>query len=285
MVTVDAPAKINLYLHVTGKIDEGPRSGYHLLDSLIVFADFGDRIVAVPSDNLTLTIEGPFADSLTVGNENLVMQAARGLADLIGIKAKAAITLTKNLPVASGIGGGSADAAAALKALAQLWNVSSDMGNLAVELGTDVPVCLNGCPSIISGFGEIITQVPPLPACWLVLVNPMISVRTPAVFNQRIGSYTTTHSFDAAPGTAEEFGTLLAERRNDLTTAAIELAPPISDVLKALADQPGSLLARLSGSGATCFGLFAGKDEAGAAAEQISRHQNGWWVKSAKICP
>jgi len=282
VVTVDAPAKINLYLHVTGKIPDGPRQDYHLLDSLIVFTGYGDTVSAAAANELSLTIEGPFTNGLSAGDDNLVMQAAIKLAEREGIEPRAALTLTKRLPVASGIGGGSADGAAALKALAQLWKIDGNLDNLAADLGADVPVCLHGKPSFVSGFGEIITPAPPLPDAWLVLVNPLIPLSTPEVFNRRTGPFSAANPCNAV-STAEALAAMLAERSNDLTAAATELAPDISVVLAALEDQPDILLARLSGSGATCFGLFAMEESARAAAQAISGGHPEWWIISAKI--
>lgn len=289
MISVDAPAKINLYLHVTGKVPDDPKKGFHQLDSLIVFADYGDRLEVSPSNQRTLTIDGPFADGLSAEGDNLVMRAADGLAAVVGSEVKntgAAINLSKRLPVASGIGGGSADAAAALKALCRFWKVSPDpaaLGELAASLGADVPVCLSGEPSFVGGFGEILTPAPPLPECWLVLVNPLIPLSTPEVFKHRTGEFSPANPFQKAPETAQELAELLSHRGNDLTAAAIEIAPDISEILAALENQPGNLLARLSGSGATCFGLFAEKEAAMAAQKQISAAQTGWWIKAAKI--
>jgi 4-diphosphocytidyl-2-C-methyl-D-erythritol kinase len=268
-----APAKVNLHLHVVGRRDDG----YHLLDSLVVFAGVGDRLSVSPASDLSLTVVGPFAAGLAAEPDNLVLRAARGLADLTGMRATCALVLEKNLPVASGIGGGSADAAATLKSLCGFWGIAPDLDGLARTLGADVPVCLLGRPSLLSGIGETLTRAPPLPEVGLVLVNPGVAVSTPAVFRARSGGFSEVACFprdgwrDAVSLAAD-----LRSVRNDLQGAACSLAPAIEDALGALAAMPGCLVARMSGSGATCFGLFASAEAARQAAKGIS--QTGWWV-------
>ena len=166
-MSMPAPAKINLYLHVTGRRADG----YHELDSLVVFADLGDTVTVAPDHGLRLTIDGPFASALPAGGDNLVLRAARALADAAGVEAKAAIGLTKRLPVAAGLGGGSADAAAALGALAALWGIeagSEMLEDFARGLGADVPACLGGRPAFVGGIGEALSPAPPLPPAWVV---------------------------------------------------------------------------------------------------------------------
>ncbi|TVR97727.1 MAG: 4-(cytidine 5'-diphospho)-2-C-methyl-D-erythritol kinase [Rhodospirillales bacterium] len=277
-----APAKVNLYLHVTGRRDDG----YHLLDSLVVFAELGDVIVAQPADALSLSIDGPFAAGVPDGPDNLVLRAAAALAAATGIAAGARIHLTKNLPPASGIGGGSADAAATLRALRQLWGVTADppdLDRLALALGADVPVCLYGRPAFFAGIGEELMPPPPLPPAWLVLVNPGVAVATAAVFRHRDGPFSPPGRFSAAPPDAAALAALLADRRNDLEPVAMVLAPPIVAVRARLEAAPGALLVRMSGSGATVFALFAGPVEARAAAAKIQAERPGWWVRAAAI--
>jgi len=281
-ISVFAPAKINLYLHITGKRADG----FHLLDSLIVFADCGDQVAVAPADRLALTIDGPFGTTLSSGDDNLVITAARLLAEFSGIEPKAEITLTKNLPIASGIGGGSADAAAALKALTELWQISpsqEDLLNLAKKLGADVPVCLAGTPSFISGIGEIIIPAPALPGIWLVLVNPGEPVATPEVFAKRDGTFSNALPFDRSPATPAELATLLSDRHNDLTASATLVAPVIAEVLSALQASHGQLLSRLSGSGATCFALFDDESTAQDAAKSLRADHPMWWVQAAAM--
>jgi 4-diphosphocytidyl-2-C-methyl-D-erythritol kinase len=278
-----APAKLNLYLHVLGRRDDG----YHLLDSLVAFADIADVVTARPAEALSLEINGPFAGALQGDPaENLVWRAATALAARAGIEAKAALTLEKNLPVASGIGGGSSDAAAALKALGELWRF--DLGErkfqgLAQSLGADVPVCLFGETAWLGGIGERVAPAPPLPPCSAVLVNPGPSLATPAVFKQRSGAFSEPARFEAAPTNALGLARLLEARRNDLTPPAVALAPGISAVLRALEAESGALIARMSGSGATCFALFAEADAATRAAGRLGRAHPDWWSAAGTL--
>ncbi len=281
-LTCPAYAKVNLYLHVTGKRD----NGYHELDSLICFARTGDVLSFEVADDLSLDVTGPMAP-LLVGDveDNLVLRAARKLQTLCGIYQGARITLEKHLPVAAGIGGGSGDAAAAIKGLCSLWKVFPDpagLQDLALSLGADVPICLKAHAAHVGGVGEVITPVYPLPACWMVLVNPMVGLSTPAVFKARRGDFTP----DMAMQGEYDFDRLVQElsaRGNDLMAPAIELAPVIETVLSALADQTGCALARMSGSGATCFGLFENENDANSAVEQIKQAHLDWWVSHGEI--
>jgi len=279
VVTVPAPAKINLYLHVTGRRGDG----YHTLDSLIAFADAGDVVTVRPANALSLKIDGPFAASLENTEYNLVLEAAKALADYAGRRSGADICLTKNLPVAAGIGGGSADAAAAMKALATLWEIPWDeavMGALAEGLGADVPACLAGRATFIGGIGERLDEAPTLPACGLLLANPGVQLATPSVFLARTGEFGQAARFDGPPADAATLAALLAARRNDLTEAALGLAPLIGKVLGAL-DAEGAHLARMSGSGTTCFGLFDNPYIAEVAGERLRRNHPSWWVAAA----
>ncbi|HER26453.1 MAG TPA: 4-(cytidine 5'-diphospho)-2-C-methyl-D-erythritol kinase, partial [Rhodospirillales bacterium] len=208
-VRIAAPAKINLYLHVTGRRDDG----YHRLDSLIAFAGVHDALTFAAADHLTLQIKGPCASALKNERDNLVLAAARGLARLAGIEAKATIGLTKRLPVAAGMGGGSADAAAAIKGLCQLWTLdpaADEVKSLALELGADVPVCLLGKAAFVGGIGDEIAPAPALPACSIVLVNGGRKLATPAVFAARCGDYSASARFDYAPADAPELAAILA---------------------------------------------------------------------------
>lgn len=261
-----APAKINLALHVTGRRADG----YHLLDSLVVFTELGDRVTVAPGTP-SLRITGPFADDLPFTGDNLCLRAARS------VGADAAITLYKALPVASGIGGGSADAAAVLRALGRRPAAPE-------ELGADVPVCLASVPARMRGLGEIVDPLPGIPALHLVLVNPRVPVSTPEVFRalhrrDNPGLPDPPEGADAA---------LLVEwlkaARNDLQSPAIGLAPVIADALAALADA-GAALARMSGSGATCFGIFPDAAAALRAARSIAAARPGWWVVDTRTLP
>lgn len=270
-----APAKVNLTLHVTGVRGDG----YHLLDSLVAFAGVGDTIVVSRDQVLSLEIDGPMAAGLDAGNDNLVLRAARFLGD-----EGAAVRLTKILPVASGIGGGSSDAAATLRALAQLWQRDLPASALTAVLGADVPVCLEARSRRMGGVGDQLSEVPRLPPVWLVLVNPGVAVPTADVFRALANK-----DGSPMPGTlppwrdAEEFAEFLKSQRNDLEPAARTIAPAIGDVLEALRAADGCLIARMSGSGATCFGLFAEEVTAGKAAEIISIERPDWWVQAAPL--
>ena len=281
-IPVAAPAKINLYLHVVGRrID-----GYHELDSLVAFADIADVVTARPAVDLSLAVEGPFAAALAGAPDNLVLRAARLLASHCGVTAGAALRLTKNLPVASGIGGGSSDAAAALRALRSLWKVEAtgdEIAGLAARLGADVPVCLLGRTAWLGGIGDVLTPAPALPPVAVVLANPGIALATQAVFTARRGPFSAPSRFAEPVGDAAGLAALLASRRNDLTEAAVGIVPAIADVLACLAACEGALLARMSGSGATCFALFADTAAAAAAATRLSGEHPGWWVAAGRL--
>lgn len=282
-IAVLAPAKVNLYLHVLGRRPDG----YHLLDSLVVFVECGDRIEVAAAERLQLTIDGPFAADVPAGEDNLVLRAARALANEVGRPAKTAIRLTKSLPVASGIGGGSADAAATLRALLQLWQVSLDgerLRRLALALGADVPMCLSGLPAFVGGIGERIDPAPDLPPFALVLVNPRVELPTARVFAQHAGPSSQSARFDGErPADARALAGMLARRRNDLSAAATATAPEVATVLRALAATPGVLLSRMSGSGATCFGLYETPAAAVVAARVLAAQHPGWWIEAASV--
>jgi 4-diphosphocytidyl-2-C-methyl-D-erythritol kinase len=277
MFTSFAPAKINLFLLVIGQRPDG----YHLLDSVAVFAGAGDVVSAAPADELTLTITGPFAGGLTADQDNLVLQAAQALANAAGIPARAALTLEKNLPVASGIGGGSADAAAALRVLAQLWALKPPLAKLAAPLGADVPVCMASKPARMGGIGEILTAAPELPKFGLVLINPGVAVATPDVFRARTGRFSMRAALPAGWRQVKFMASDLAELSNDLEEPAIKVAPVIGTVLRTLQADRKCLLARMSGSGATCFGIYETPTIAKEAAEAIRRKD--WWIWSGGL--
>ena len=268
-----APAKVNLYLHVTGRRADG----YHLLDSLVVFGPAADAVTARPAEALTLTVSGPQAAALATESDNLVLRAARALAKAAGISAGATLNLGKRLPVASGIGGGSADAAAALRALDRLWGLGLGEARLAAigaTLGADIPVCVGARPARMSGIGEALSPAPGIPKCGLLLVNPGMALATQAVFRARGGDFTPPAMLPAAWPDATSMARDLAALRNDLETPAIALCPPVAMALAALQAVPGCLLARMSGSGATCFGLFA---DAAAATRATAGLPAAWW--------
>jgi len=279
-VRIAAPAKINLYLHITGRRD----SGFHELDSLVAFAGAGDTVIARPARALGLSVEGPFAHQIPSDGGNLVLKAARALARASAVEAGADLTLTKRLPVASGIGGGSADAAATLRALAILWDLPPAAPDaVALGIGADVPVCLGGRTAFMGGIGETLTPAPPLPPVWVVLANPGVAVSTPAIFAARSGDFSDPAPFGGPVPNAGALAALLKERRNDLTEPARRLAPVIGKVLGALEEQADALLARMSGSGATCFALFAEEGGAQRAAARLGADHPDWWVHAAAL--
>lgn len=270
-----APAKINLSLHLKGQRPDG----YHLLDSLVVFAGVGDRILAEDAPNLSLTVNGPFAQGLSTGADNLVLKAAMGLAS--GRAPGTALLLEKNLPMASGIGGGSSDAAATLALLSGLWGIAPDP-KLAARLGADVPVCCAApAPQIMRGIGDRLTPAPVLPPLWIVLVNPLIGVPTGAVFAEVADRNPPAPPEIPTEGFArfDDLIGWLRTQRNDLQSAAIRVCPVIADVLASLADAP---FRRMSGSGATCFALLPSEKEALVLADAI-RKEAPWWVSAAPV--
>jgi 4-diphosphocytidyl-2-C-methyl-D-erythritol kinase len=279
---LSAPAKINLYLRIVGRRDDE----YHLIDSLIAFADVGDVVAATVSDSIDLAVDGPFAPSLGGGPDNLVLRAAHALSEEAPGHPGAALRLTKTLPVASGIGGGSADAAATLRLLVRLWRLDIAPGRLAaiaLSLGADVPACLDGRTLRAGGIGDVIEPALPPPPMGLVLVNPGKAVETAAVFAARTGPFSPpappAGRMDDVASLARWCGTL----GNDLHEAAARIEPSISDVLEALDADSGCRLARLSGSGATCFGLFDTPARANDAARRLSEAHPGWWVRSGRF--
>jgi 4-diphosphocytidyl-2-C-methyl-D-erythritol kinase len=277
-----ARAKINLFLHVGDRRADG----FHPLQSLAVFPDFGDLLVAKEADGLSLALAGPFAPALSEG-DNLVLKAARALAERAGRQPHAALTLTKNLPVASGIGGGSADAAAALCALASLWRL--DMGENALceigaRLGSDIPVCISSRPAFMEGRGEILSPITLLPPLPLLLVNPGVAVPTKDVFAALSDRRGTEMKLPARGfGDLADLLRFLETTGNDLEMPAIGLQPVIGEVLNALKSLPGALFTRMSGSGATCFALLSDDDGCARAAAMLKEKNPGWWVQPASV--
>ncbi|KQX34867.1 hypothetical protein ASD04_15910 [Devosia sp. Root436] len=280
-----APAKVNLALHVTHRREDG----YHDLESLVVFADVADELEATPADADTLTVSGPFAKALGVGETNLVTRAVAAFRDRWpdAVGTGLALHLTKNLPVAAGIGGGSADAAAALRLMAGLSNrpiAVSDLADMAATLGADVPACLVSTPLVARGVGEVLAPLPEFPACHIVLVNPMVPLATADVFRR-------LHAHDNYPlpelpsplTRPAQLGIWLAETRNDLQPPAVKLVPAIGDIVAHLAEAQGCMLARMSGSGATVFGLFGSSGQAHQAAQVMRAANPDHWVAAAPL--
>lgn len=287
-LTVLAPAKVNLFLHVTGRRADG----YHLLESLFAFADAGDKISLAPASELALSVTGPFASACRKagcdGDANIVVTAAKGLRDLLGDEdLTAAITLEKSLPLSSGLGGGSADAAAVLKALQIFWGMEAEekaLYDLALSLGADVPACLLGEACLVSGIGEGITPLPEFSDLACVLVNPSQPLSTPAVFkafSRREFQFTPPLFLKAA--SLGDVWELLARTKNDLQGPACGLSPDVGKVLMEMQKAPGAKAVRMSGSGATCFALFEDAAAAGNAARAVATANPGWWVKPTTL--
>lgn len=287
MLVERAPAKINLTLHVTGRRDDG----YHALESLVAFAGCGDTLSLVPGDRLSLALEGPTAQAAGGGDDNLVLTAARALAAQVEGLRLGAFRLVKRLPVAAGVGGGSSDAAAALRLLARLNHLAN--GHPAVfaaarATGADVPVCLSRRARMMSGAGERLGPPLALPPLFAVLINPGVPVATPAVFR----------ALDLAPGqvlpapahpalgsgmTRDGLLAALAGARNDLEAPALGVAPVIADALASLRAADGCRLARMSGSGATVFGIFGDRRQAVRAGRAIAAAHPAWWVRATLL--
>ena len=279
-----APAKVNLCLHVTDRRADG----YHTLDSLIIFADIGDEITAMPADDIALEITGPQAGILNADTaENLIISAARRFQELVGTQSGVHFHLVKNLPVASGIGGGSSDAASGIRLLEKLWSAhppATQLADLLVGLGADVPMCHLTKPAFASGIGEELTPLTNFPKAWILLVNPLVEVPTGAIF-KRLSKF-------ADPVPEDQFNDLrsfedlisfLKQCRNSLEAPAIEVEPVIAEVLEEMSGLPGCALARMSGSGATCFGLFSNQGKAAAAAAALRANYPAWWIEQGPV--
>ncbi len=277
-----APAKVNLALHVTGQRSDG----YHLLDSLVVFAGIGDQVTARPAREVTLQVAGPFAEGVPADDGNLVLRAAKALRQARGVALGARLTLTKRLPHAAGLGSGSADAAATLRVLADLWRVPlpDPSDPMVLSLGADVPVCLAGPGALwMAGVGEALAPAPDVPGCAMVLVNPRVSVPTAAVFGGLASKTNPPLDRPAQWPSPRAFIDWLALQRNDLQPPAETIAPEVARVLDRLRQTPGILHAVMSGSGATCIGLTADMSTAQRAARSIQVSEMGWWVAPAPI--
>lgn len=282
-LTVVAPAKVNLFLHVTGRRDDG----YHLLESLFVFTHDGDRITATHSDHLSFSLSGPFAAALAGGENNLVVTAAERLAAAAGRPPHVALSLEKNLPVAAGIGGGSADAAATLLVLNRLWGLDwplERLASIALELGADVPACLYGKPLYVQGVGEKITAVPLGFNAGILLANPGVELSTPAVFRAfREGGSRFDTPLEVGVAPWESLDVLRSRTRNTLEKPALDACPVIGEVLACLRSLPGAGMVRMSGSGATCFALFESPEAAEAARLEAEKTKPEWWFMADSL--
>ena len=273
MIELLAPAKVNLTLHVTGKREDG----YHNLDSLVMFADVGDQITVCAAPKTTLEVIGPMASGVPCDGNNVILQAASLLPEVA-----ANIVLQKHLPHAAGLGGGSSDAAATLRALARLGNC--DLPSDTVGIGADVPICLHAATARMQGVGEQITPLTELPSLDAVLVNPNLPVLTAEVFKRLRDSHNAPMP-DEMPEKmgANELIEWLKTMRNDLQAPAIEAEPVIEQVFQALEVTPGCRLVRMSGSGGTCFGLYDDAETAAAAAGRLRENFPSWWVTATTL--
>lgn len=283
----DAPAKVNLALHVTGQRDDG----YHLLESLVVFTQFGDQISGHISDENSLINTGPFAAEMNTcaADDNLIIKSRNALANYAlsnDISTfPVALNCEKNLPLASGLGGGSADAAATLRLLKKLWQLDisdTDLAIIALKLGADVPMCLNNTPLIAKGIGDEIEAVLDLPRFALVLANPLIEVSTPEIFSKLKSKSNPHFDHPKIPNNLNDFITLLNNYRNDLQTPAIETASEIAQCLDALfSTKP--LFHRMSGSGASCFGIYKDLTGAQEACHTIKSKYPDWFITATPL--
>jgi 4-diphosphocytidyl-2-C-methyl-D-erythritol kinase len=284
-LSVRAPAKVNLFLNVTGRRADG----YHELDSLFAFCGLADTVTIATAEDLRFDAPvGPYAHAVEHDGTNLVMRAAALLRQAAGVAAGARIGLTKVIPVAAGLGGGSADAAAVLSGLNRFWGLhwpDARLEALAERLGADVPACVRSAPVHARGIGERLSPAPALPPCGVLLANPRIPTPTPAVFK----IFSTANPVIAPlvrPASPDAYGDLaslvadVASRGNDLLPAAIAVTPAIGEVLAALRATPGVAHAGLSGSGATCFALLETPALAGEAARGLAARHPGWWIWS-----
>lgn len=281
-VRVFAPAKINLFLHVGAKRADG----YHALESLVVFAKLGDELEFEPADEISLAVEGRFGEALSSDPDNLVLKAARALAADAKLHKGARITLIKNLPIASGIGGGSADAAATLRGLARLWDLQiapERFHRIGEGLGSDVPVCIASMPAWMEGRGEKLTKLDGIPEVAILLVNPGVAVPTGKVFAALKDRRGVGLPLPPEMRTARDLAAYLKTTANDLEAPACEIAPIVGELLDTLSAQRGALLSRMSGSGATCFALFESDEFAIAAARALNARNAGWWVATSRI--
>ena len=276
MIKVTAHAKVNLTLHVVGQ----RANGYHELQSLVCLTEFGDQIHLSPAADFSFQVIGPNASGIPVDESNLVVQAAKFMAQKHSKSLDCQIILEKNLPMASGIGGGSSDAAAVMRALSQYFSVPLPNVDELMTLGADIPVCMTTGLTLMEGAGEDVTQLSAAPNWGVVLVNPNVGVSTPAVFNA-LNSKRNLPMQDVAENCVDI--AWLGDQRNDLESPAMAIVPEVGAVVDAISAAPHCQMARMSGSGATCFGVFADIKHANAAAERLQRAHPDWWVVSTKI--
>lgn len=284
-----SPAKINLYLHVTGRTD----NGYHEIDSLAGFADIGDEIVIEPAQDFSFHVDGPFAGSFgpkerdqSPHSSNIVVRAAWELSRIVKKPLNASVRLTKNLPLASGIGGGSANAAAAIWGLMEFWGLPKDadfLPSMMIALGADVPVCFRCEAAQMMGIGEILKPAPQMEEIPIVLIHPGKPCSTAQIFAHYLGEFRNPQTLPDDLRNFDDLILFLKNRYNDLYAPACHMVPEIKNVIHALDAEKGCGLARMSGSGSTCFGLFKTEGEAKIAAKNIAKDNPDWWVRPGML--
>lgn len=282
MIFEQACAKINLYLHVVGKRNDG----YHLLDSLFAFADKGDVIGIEPAEKFSLTFSGTYGDFLTADKNNSVVIAAQKMCEALDETLNFHLHLEKNMPVASGIGGGSADASATMRLIMRFFQkqLPEDvLESLALTIGADVPACLYQKAVFVSGIGEKVTVAPDVPALPLLLINPNKPLSTPAVFKARKSGFSEKNPMKKSDFSNNGFINALKKRHNDLTDSAISLCPEIKEILSVFSNEKNCLFSTMSGSGATCIGLFDSIAERDDFFQKTKKNHPNWWFMSALL--
>ena len=274
-----ANAKINLSLHVTGKLP----NGFHEIDSLVVFTGFGDTLELEPAESFSLSTRGPYSKALPQPSENIILSALRLLEER-GTCFR--VNLEKSIPVSAGLGGGSVNAALALRLASDYLKcpLPTDIRKIT-SIGSDLPVCLTGKPSMVSGLGEKITVLDSFPEFPLLLVNPNKPVQTQDVYKGLTKVNNSSQTPFPALGSKNDIISWIRDQRNDLEPPALQLCPEIKDILSRLQDQEGCLVARMSGSGGTCFGIFQTAEQVSVAAKTIKQLEPGWWIQPTRILP
>lgn len=284
-IRIECPAKINLFLHVTGKRDDG----YHELQSWIAFAGVSDALTLREAKQYHLVAEGPFARNLPLMADNLVTKTVNLLAERFNKKPNFVVELTKNLPIGAGLGGGSGNAAAAARALQHFWGFewqADDAAWLAKNIGADVPVCLAGRSCVVTGMGDVLTAAMPMPQdCHIVIVFPSVGVSTAEIFGTMAAHFTPPITLQTEVNNSFDLVKVLQKTRNDLAHPAMALESWILQAHRALTRQPGCLLARMTGSGSACFGIFADAETARNAATTIRQAEPVWWCRATKLLP
>ena len=275
-----ASAKVNLCLQIVGQ----KSNGFHLLDSIVGFTEFGDHLSFKKSDELELTINGAFSDQIPADKSNLILKAAELLRTLNNIKNGAHITLTKNLPPSAGLGGGSSDAAAAIRGLSRLWGTDLPEIDDLMKIGSDLPVCINQKTQHMKGFGEVLNVVNAFPNLPILLVNPLKKVSTQTVFRKLENKKNSPLSkYENLFQTKKDWINWLLLQRNDLIEPAVSVEPVISEVLQFISNQISVEKVSMSGSGATCFGVFENNHDCDLAMKKIRRERPEWWSVSTEI--